>query len=308
MSLNSIVNKKTYRIKEKSCFFANTNIALAKYWGKRNQELNLPQNSSLSVTLPGLGTETTLSVSEKDSFVLNGNEQSVDSEFSIRLKKYLDFFRSESVPGFSLVSNNNIPTAAGLASSASGYAALVMCLNDLLGLELRDKEKSILARIGSGSACRSFWNGFVKWQKGDREDGMDSYAYPLDLEWEGLRMGIIEISDGKKEISSRKGMNHTVQTSPLYIGWPEQTEKDLGEIKLAIEKKDFSRFGELIEANALSMHATMQAARPGFSYFLPETLKKINLIKELRSSGFDIYFTADAGANLKCFLFRRKSK
>ena len=302
--INQILSGKTPKIRNQVSAFAPSNIALCKYWGKRNIELNLPHNSSLSISLKDLGTSTKLSLNDRDQVVLNSKPIDSTSSFYIKLKEFLDLFRTEKNYHFKIETQNNIPTAAGLASSASGICALVKCLNELFSYNLNSTQLSIVARLGSGSACRSFWNGFVYWEKGQRDDGMDSYSYPLKYSWEDLRIGILEISASEKNTPSRDGMNRTVSTSPFYPAWVKSANEDIIKIEEAIKDKDFNEFGELVEANALRMHASMLGARPGLVYFLPETLGEINKIWQLRQQGLDLYFTADAGANLKLIFLK----
>ena len=174
--------------------FAPANIALCKYWGKRDSELNLPMTSSLSVSLGDKGTCTKISVNDQDKIILNGDMLSLDLPFAKRLIAYLDLFRTQDHLHFSIETTNNIPTGAGVASSASGFAALVLALDKLFQWQLDKKHLSILARLGSGSACRSLWQGFVKWHVGVRGDGMDSVAEPLSIEWPNFRMGLLIFS------------------------------------------------------------------------------------------------------------------
>ncbi|MBV9576805.1 MAG: hypothetical protein JO149_09300, partial [Gammaproteobacteria bacterium] len=170
--------------REKGLAFAPTNIALCKYWGKRDIELNLPVTPSLSVALPDKGAMTTLTVHDKptDTLILNGKELAPQSEFVERVNNYLDLFRPEKDWHLQIDINMNIPVAAGLASSACGFASLISAMNDLFDWKLSARYLSILARLGSGSACRSLWNGFVEWHVGTQPDGMDSYGEPLSCE------------------------------------------------------------------------------------------------------------------------------
>lgn len=156
--------------------FAPANIALCKYWGKRDTTLNLPLTSSLSISLGKKGATCTVQLSDQlqDICILNGKTLAVDSKFSTRITQFLDLFRPCEKMFFHVNSQMNIPLAAGLASSACGFASLVLALNDFFGWKLSQQELSILARLGSGSACRSLVQGFVEWQAGLRADGMDS--------------------------------------------------------------------------------------------------------------------------------------
>lgn len=305
--VNNVIKEKTVNLKKEVSEFAPSNIALCKYWGKRNKELNLPYNSSLSVSLKTLGTTTKLSLSDKDEYYLNNELVKEETSFYKKLSGYLDLFRTDKKYSFKVITENNIATAAGLASSASGFCALVKCIDSLFSYNLSDSEKSILARIGSGSASRSFWDGFVIWEKGEKEDGTDSYAYPLDYQWEDLRIAVLDISSEEKEISSRDAMNITVETSSFFNSWVKKADTDMQILKSAIKEQDFKIFGETLESNALAMHSTMMSASPSIIYFLPETLEQIKKIWSLRKAGLSLYFTADAGANLK-LVFQKKDE
>lgn len=280
--------------------FAPANIALCKYWGKRDETLNLPMTSSLSVSLGDRGTETVLSVrSEKDEVVVNGDRCSPDEPFYRRAVDFLDLFRPATDLYFRLETRNTIPTAAGLASSASGFAALALALNELFQWGLDRKELSILARLGSGSAARSVYRGFVEWHAGTAEDGRDSYAEPLPYTWPELRMGLLAISREAKAIGSRPGMQRTKETSPLYSAWPALVEDDMQTIKRAIAERDFDLLGRTAESNALAMHSTMLAAKPPLCYWLPETVRIMRTLWRCREEGQPLYFTMDAGPNVK---------
>ncbi|MBN2411243.1 diphosphomevalonate decarboxylase [candidate division KSB1 bacterium] len=279
--------------------FAPANIALCKYWGKRNTELNLPVTSSLSISMGRLGTETTLSLNEnRDVFYLNGVQTDQDSVFSKRTTEYLDLFRPDN-SFFSVDTKNNIPTAAGLASSASGFAALAGVLNRLFKMELDKKELSVLARLGSGSACRSVYDGFVEWHAGARDDGMDSYAESLKAAWPELRIGIMTVSEKQKPKGSREAMAQTVKTSFFYRNWPDRVIHDLTAIKEAINGRNFELLGETSESNALAMHAAMIESSPAIFYWLPETIRIFHRVWELRQKLVPVYFTIDAGPNVK---------
>jgi len=283
--------------------FAPANIALCKYWGKRDAELNLPINSSLSISLHSLGTRTTLQFSEtSDQIFLNGKP--APQTFATRLSTTLDLFRKEG-QFFEVQTENNIATAAGLASSASGFAALMKALNQLMNWGLSLRELSMLARIDSGSASRSLYDGFVVWHRGQRTDGMDSFAEKLPTDWKDLCIGILEVSKARKKVGSTEGMNRTSKTSKLYEAWPKQAQCDYDELLLAISTHDFTRFGKTAENNALAMHATMMAAWPPLCYWKPQSVLWMQKIWKAREEGLEIYFTMDAGPNLK-LLFLEK--
>ncbi len=282
--------------------FAPSNIALCKYWGKRDPELNLPVNSSLSISLGKLGTRTIIKFAKNaDRIFLNGKPAPKD--FSARLSAYLDLFRKEG-QFFEVRTKNTIPTAAGLASSASGFAALVKALDDLMNWGFNSRELSMLARLGSGSASRSLYDGFTVWHVGQRADGMDSYAEPLGGVWPALRIGVLEVSKARKKVGSTDGMNRTRETSELYEAWPKQAQCDYDELRTAIAAEDFPMLGKTAENNALAMHATMMAAWPPLCYWKPQTVSLMNKVWEARTNGLDLYFTIDAGPNLKLLFLK----
>lgn len=279
---------------------AHTNIALIKYWGKKNEELIIPMNNSLSLTLDAFYTETKVIFDEK----LKADELYLDDmlqDFTTlkKVKTVLDLVREKSGvrEKARVISYNHVPTAAGLASSASGLAALAGAASLAAGLDLSDIELSKLARRGSGSASRSIYGGFAEWQKGNSDD--TSYAVPVDHARWDIGMLFIVVNDKKKEVSSREGMLRTVQTSPFYQGWLDTLEVDLKGIKQAIKKQDIHEVGAIAERNALKMHATTLGANPPFTYWSPDSLKAMDAVRQLRSQGYAVHFTMDAGPNVK---------
>lgn len=291
---------KLSAVKERGTGIAPVNIALSKYWGKRDEVLNLPMNGSVSISLPGLGTETTIKISKaaQDSVRLNGELLEPSNPFAKRLSHFLTHFRAATT-FFDVVTINTVPTAAGLASSASGYAALVLALDDLFDWQLTPQQLSLLARLGSGSASRSLFPGFSIWHKGQQADGLDSFAEAIETSWPGLCVGLVKVDTRQKPISSTLGMQNTVHNCDLYQAWPKQAEKDMAKILQAIQKQDFNLLGQTAEHNALSMHATMMATWPPIVYWQPESVAAMQTVWQLREQGVAIYFTMDAGPNLK---------
>ncbi|MGB0732693.1 MAG: diphosphomevalonate decarboxylase [Pontibacterium sp.] len=281
--------------------FAPSNIALCKYWGKRDKELNLPINSSLSISLNHLGSRTVITPLDaaQDEVWLNGQRVDGQDAFAQKVVRFLDLFRSEAGQAVKVDTHNNIPTAAGLASSASGFAALMLAINDFYSLNLEPSVLSAFARMGSGSASRSIYQGFAQWNMGEQADGMDSYAVPIDMPWPSLRIGLLKITTAAKKIDSRAGMQRTVESAPLYQSWPAQAAADIQTLRRAIQTQDFELLGQTAEQNALSMHATMIASWPPLLYWLPESVEAMHRIWELRRAGLDLYFTMDAGPNIK---------
>ena len=288
---------------------APANIALVKYWGKRDEALNLPVTGSLSISLGSLGSHVELArgAGTAETIWLNGKPLSADSSFVRRASAYLDLFRPAKDFVFELKARNTVPTAAGFASSASGFAALAKGLNNLFGWGLGSRELSILARLGSGSAARSLEEGFVEWHAGTSADGMDSYAERLDATWPELRVGALVLCAEEKPVGSREGMKRSVETCEFYREWPGRVAQDLAALKAAIAEKDFRALGAVAEENALAMHALMAATRPPIVYLLPETVAAMHKIWAAREAGLPLWFTMDAGPNVK-LLFEAKDE
>lgn len=277
---------------------AGANIALVKYWGKRDARLNLPAAGSLSITLDALETVTRIETDPSlsaDAFELDGQAQDAAPVSAV-----LDLLRAGQGPHCRVVSRNNFPTGAGLASSASGYAALVVAAARLFRPEMGRSELSIIARQGSGSAARSMFGGFCQMDAGKLDDGSDCLARGIaEPEHWPLEVVVAVTSSGPKAVSSRKGMNLTMETSPYYPAWVASVERDLSEGSAAVERRDFERLADVSEHSALKMHASALAARPGLLYWNPATLSCIQTIREMRQQGSGVFFTIDAGPQVK---------
>lgn len=310
---------------------ANVNIALIKYWGKRDERLILPYTSSLSLTLSDLYATTSVHFDESltsDCVTLDGSELPTDDSTRLRVVAMLDLVREKA--GIStkakVVSHNHVPIAAGLASSASGSAALAAAASYAAGLDLTPRELSRLARRGSGSACRSIFGGFVLWNKG--EDNETSYAEPIaDLLAETAdkplsaslsasipasissslpatknlnpAMIVVTLDRSKKPISSRTAMRRTVETSPAYMPWVEQSKKDLARALDAIRVGSIEQLGEVMEQNSLGMHETMRKANPPVNYLTDKTYAVLDAVRSMRECGWPVWATMDAGPNVK---------
>lgn len=289
----------------KATAIAPSNIALVKYWGRRNNELVLPFNTNLSMTFDKMYTTTTIEFSdahERDVVIINGKE--VDGDKFARSSKHIDLIRKMAgiETRMKMVSTNNFPTRAGFASSASGGAAEAMAAAAAAGLKLNDRELSILARrSGSGSAARSIHGGFVIWHRGERDDGNDSYAEQFVDEnyWKEFRVLATVLDEREKKVTSAEGMEDTVKTCPYYPTWVETAKKDVETIRKAILDRDFKAVGETAEHNCLKMHALMLTTRPSLIYWGPETIEIMKAVQAWRSEGVHAYFTIDAGPNVK---------
>ncbi|GAA6236986.1 diphosphomevalonate decarboxylase [Apilactobacillus micheneri] len=278
---------------------AHTNIALVKYWGKKDEKLIIPNNSSISLTLDEFYTETTVNFDDnlhQDTMYLDNKK--VDSIKSIT--NFMDIVRNLSnINNFAkIISYNHVPTSAGLASSASGFAALAAAASKAAGLNLNDKELSKLARRGSGSATRSIYGGFAEWKKGtnDKNSYAVSIQNPVKMD---INMIAIILDNQPKKISSRKGMKISVNTSPYYTAWEKQTTKDLETVKDAIYNNDFTALGKTAELNSMRMHSLTLSSDPSYLYLNKDSLLVINHIKALRDKGIECYYTMDAGPNVK---------
>jgi len=282
---------------------AGTNIALVKYWGKRSGPFNLPAAGSLSLTLRELDTRTTVRFDEQpgaDRVRLNG--QDADEGMRRRVSAFLDIVRQQAglTAAADVVTENTVPTAAGLASSASGFAALALAASRAAGLALPPEALSVLARRGSGSAARSIFGGLVEMQAGTREDGSDAYARPLSGgdAWP-LRLVVAVTAEGPKAIGSTEAMRRTAQTSPYYQAWLQSVDVDLRDARAAIAERDLRRLGAIAERSAMRMHASALAADPPILYWSPATIAAMDTVRQLRQRGVDAFFTIDAGPHVK---------
>jgi len=277
---------------------AHPNIALCKYWGKRDRALNLPAVGSLSLTLAPFSTTTTVEWgADADELVLNGRVGSAEESRKVfALLDLVDSWR----PKVRVLSENDFPTAAGLASSSSGFAALVLAACKAAGQERSVEQLSVLARRGSGSAARSLFGGWSEWKVGERADGMDSYAFELAPQdhWD-VRMIVAIFDAGPKGTSSRDGMLHTQETSPYYPAWVASTPRDLAEARVAVRDRDIGALGVVMERSALRMHACMMAADPPVFYWKSGSVWAQETVRALRERGIGAAWTMDAGPNVK---------
>lgn len=288
---------------------ANANIALIKYWGKRDEALFLPTKSSISVTLSGLQTITSIEKIDSNRDEVFIDQKLADQKNFANIVRFLDLFRKQySIKSFFKIdTENKFPTAAGLASSASGFAALAYGLNKICNVNLDLKELSILARQGSGSACRSLHGGFVIWHKGRKDDGSDSYAQQFFDQnfWPEFCVLVVVVCSQEKKTSSRFAMQNSVKTSLFYSEWIKESEFRIPKLIKALEQKDFDLVGQLTQDDCLGMHKTIQTSVPPINYFQDATLKIIEIVKKLRSNGLSCYFTIDAGPNVKVLCLRK---
>ncbi len=284
---------------------AHPNIALIKYWGKRDVSLNLPGAPSLSLTLDGLHTRTEVTFDEtlhEDRIELDG--ALLPAKKAARLVTFLDRVRQRADLEWHahVITANDFPTSAGLASSASGFAALALAATTAAGLTYAPAELSVLARLGSGSAARSIFGGWVHMHAGAREDGTDAHAEqiaPVD-HWD-LRCLVAVCAQGPKEIGSTEAMQHTADTSPYYEPWIADVPQTLKDARDALKARNFTQLANVAEASCLRMHASAMAADPGILYWKGITVEVIHAIRHARRGGLPVFFTIDAGPHIKAF-------
>lgn len=269
---------------------AHPNIALLKYWGKQDAPGNLPATPSLSITLDGLTATTTVAEADADRFCLNGR-LAADGKVRSALASWR---REHSIPPLAISSRNNFPTAAGLASSAAGFAALATAVNAHCGLGLTAPETSELARRGSASAARSIHGGFVilagpNWQASQL---LPSEAWPLSVV-------VAVVETGRKAVPSTEGMERSKASSPYFDAWVASAAPDFAAMKQAICARDFAALADLAEASCLKMHALMLSSRPPLPYWRGATMECLHSVQGLREEGCRVFATVDAGPQVK---------
>ena len=290
---------------KKSTWAATPNIALVKYWGKKDNRLNMPMNGSVSATMDRtLRTVTTVEFDAgllKDELVLNGKE--AEWQEVARASSVLDAVRAQAKikTRARVASENNFPTAAGIASSASGFAALACAGADAAGLKCTSRELSIFARLGSGSACRSVLGGFVEWKAGHRRDGLDSYAVQVApaSHWPAMRNVIAITDSGRKSIGSAEGMELTARTSTLYPERVRSRPRIIAMMKKAILSRDLPQFLELTMRESSHMHAVMLDTFPPIIYLNDVSREIIRAVHGFNAEkGATVAgYTFDAGPN-----------
>ncbi|MEM7154948.1 MAG: diphosphomevalonate decarboxylase [Myxococcota bacterium] len=285
---------------------ACSNIALVKYWGKRTgvtPALNLPAVGSLSMTLDALRTETDLAPADADQFELDG--EPVADEQATKVWRHLDRVwraagREGARPRCLVRSHNHFPTAAGLASSASGFAALTMAAAGAYEADLSAAVLSSLARQGSGSAARSIFGGFVRLDRGTADDGSDCRARPIaNAQHWPLELLVVQTTAGRKPLGSTSGMERCRETSPYYPAWVDTSEADLDAAEAALKARDLPALGRVVEHSCFKMHASMMATDPPILYWNPTTVGVIHEVWRARADGQMGYVTIDAGPHVK---------
>jgi len=292
----------------KATAVAPSNIAFIKYWGKKNDELKLPENGSISMNLSDLTTTTTVEFSQqfREDYVLINNE--IKDDQTNRVIKHLDLIREKAKLKLKakVVSANSFPDGTGLSSSASGFAALTLAASKAAGLSLDEKELSVLARLGSGSACRSIPDGFVQWNKGSSSETSFARSIYKQNYWDIVDV-VVLISQEKKEVSSTKGQL-SASTSPFFQTRLKNIDEKIKQFKKALEIKNFTEFGKIIEQEALELHAIMLTSTPSLIYWQPETVNLMKLVKIWRNDGLEVYFTLNTGQDVHLIVKEKNVK
>lgn len=271
---------------------AHPNVALIKYWGKRDEIEKIPASPSLSITLGGLVTKTTVSEVNNDEVFIDGELTSDQKIF-----QWLDCLRREyDVPQLKIESSNNFPKNCGFASSSSGFAALAVGINELCGLSLDFASLARVARLGSASSVRSLLSGYVAMNPNVQEC-MPIQVVPPDY-W-NLKVVAVVTSTEPKLTSSTAGMAQTVATSPFYQNWVNRTGEDFELCIEAIRNRDFNTLAEVSEANCYRMHALMMSTIPPLRYWRAGTMNAIDTVERLRQDSVPVFFTSDAGPQIK---------
>jgi diphosphomevalonate decarboxylase len=286
----------------------SANIAFIKYWGNLDEHLRLPVNSSLSMNLDGLYAETTVEWRDNldsDSLVLNG--QAAPEPARLRVSAHLDAIRERTgIHGHAeVISSNNFPMGAGIASSAAAFAALTVAAVRAAGLSLSERVLTTLARLGSGSASRSVPTGLVEWHTASTHE--DSFAESIapPEHWELIDV-IAIVSSDHKTVGSREG-HQSANSSDLQVARVAGAAKRLEVCKDAILNRDFAVLADVVEHDSNLMHAVMMTSRPPLFYWLPTTLTVMDQVRRWRADGLRVCYTLDAGPNVHCICIRNEA-
>ncbi len=280
---------------------AHPNIAFIKYWGNRDDRLRLPANSSLSMNLAGIYTQTTVTWSSdltQDELVLNQSAESGAARD--RVVHHLEQLRQRlGIRGYAMVeSENNFPMGAGIASSAAAFAALTLAATAAAGFKLTERELTALARLGSGSAARSIPGGYVEWHAGTSHDTSYAQSFAPPDHWRLVDV-IAVVSTQHKQVGSQDG-HRTAATSDLQSARVAGAGRRLEQCKQAILSRDFPIFAEVLEQDSNLMHAVMMTSSPPLFYWLPATLTVMSQVRQWRAEGVQVGYTLDAGPNVHC--------
>ncbi len=275
---------------------AQPNIALIKYWGKRDAKRNLPAVGSLSITLRELHTEMRVQLDPAlaaDTLTVNGE---AEAGMLPRISACIDGVLGAERPPAVVDSRSNFPIAAGLASSASAFAAVTLAAAAAGGRSPGPDELARHAGRASGSAARSIFGGFV--ELANTADGIDVRMIAAPDEWP-LRVIVAVTALGAKPVGSTEAMEISRKTSPFYSSWIAQQDQDLATARAAVEARDFERLAAVAEHNCLKMHSVMWASRPPVVYWNSATLRCLETVRGLQARGHGVFFTMDAGPQVK---------
>jgi diphosphomevalonate decarboxylase len=284
---------------------ANSNIAFIKYWGNRDDTLRLPANPSISMNLEGLYTETTVLWDDKlaaDHLILNS--MSAEGGALNRVSAHLDYIRNRvGIKMYARVeSKNNFPMGAGIASSASSFAALTVAAVVAVGATLSERELTTIARLGSGSASRSIPTGFVEWQTGLSHDESYASSFAAPDYWDLVDV-IAIVNSQHKSVGSSAG-HRSANTSDLQSARVSGAADRFETCKQAILSRNFEVFAEVVERDSNLMHAVMMTSVPPLFYWQPATLGVMNRVRQWRADGLSVCYTLDAGPNVHCICLR----
>lgn len=283
---------------QKATVKVGSDIALVKYWGKKDEVLRLPENGSIAMKLDSLHTITTVAFDEhltRDEVVIQGESEEGESG---RAVKHLDRIRTLARSNLfaRVVSQNTFPKATGLSSSSSGFAALTIAVARAIGLSLSQKELSILARQGSGSACRCVCGGWVEWLSGDTSESSYSESIFSADYWD-VRDIVVVVDEGRKKISSTEG-HMSAQTSIAFTERQRRIGEKIEKTKRLIADKNFPMLGELVEAEALEFHSILLTSTPPMIAWYPGTVEVMREVQAMREEGIQAYFTINTGFNI----------
>ena len=283
---------------KKTTIKASSDIALVKYWGKKDEILRLPENGSISLILSGLDTVTTVEFNEnftKDEVIIQGESEEGETG---RVVKHLDRMRqlADKKIYVKVVSQNTFPKGTGLSSSGSGFAALTIAATKAMGINLNEKEMSILARQGSGTACRCVCGGIVEWLDGETsETSYSKTIFPAD--YFDIRDVIAVVDEGKKLISSTQG-HALANTSPFYKIRQSEIKVKLEVVRESLNEKNFDKLGALVESEALEFHSILLTSQPPMIAWYPGTVEVMLAVQVMRREGVKAYFTINTGFNV----------
>lgn len=286
---------------KKATFKSSTDIALVKYWGKKDEILRLPENGSVSMILDGTDTITTVEFQPElkaDEITIQGEVISHESREARRVVKQLDRIRKiAQVKIFAkVVSENTFPRGTGLSASGSGMSALTFAATKALDLEMTERELSILSRHASGTACRSSCGGFVEWKDGNTSETSYSETIFPASHWD-LRSVVVVVSEGQKRISSTEG-HKSAQGSKFYAVRQKNIKQKIKHVKNAIAEKNFSVLGDLVERECLEFHSILLTSNPPYITWYPATIQIMHEVQAMRREGIEAYFTINTGFNV----------